>query len=146
MLTEATEEWFMDTYAIEVKLLVDTILTTIFCHAEERPIVFSSFSPEVCLCLQLKQSTYPVYFLTESGHVDAGDVRARSVQEAVRFARASELAGTVQRADTLISCPKLVRYCKQAGMQVATFGFGNDDPQNAQVSLTCSSGIAPSDC
>lgn len=125
----------MDTYAIEFNLLIDTILTTVFTYASTRPIVFSSFSPEACICLQLKQNTYPVYFLTESGHIDAGDVGARSVQEAMHFARAWGLSGTVQRADPLISSPKLVQYCKQGGMQVATFGFGNDDPQNAKVSL-----------
>ncbi|KAL1305746.1 hypothetical protein AAFC00_007327 [Neodothiora populina] len=132
MLTEATEEWFLDTYAIEVNLLVDTILRTIFDLAESRPIVFSSFSPEVCVCLQLKQDRYPVYFLTESGNIDAGDIRARSVQEAVHFARAWNLAGTIQRADPLLASPRLVRYCQQEGMRCGSWGGLNDDADNAK--------------
>lgn len=133
MLSEAIEEWSMDVYAIEVNLLVDTILTTVFDHAGTHPIILASFSPEVCICLKLKQNTYPVHFLTESGNVNAGDVRARSLQEAVHFARAWDLAGTIQRADPLLSSLKLVRYCQQGGMGCATWGPGNDDPENAKV-------------
>lgn len=133
MLSEATEEWSMDAYAIEVNLLVDTILTTVFDHAGTHPIILASFSPEVCICLKLKQNTYPVHFLTESGNVNAGDVRARSLQEAVHFARAWDLAGTIQRADPLLSSLKLVRYCQQGDMGCATWGPGNDDPDNAKV-------------
>lgn len=138
MLTEATEEWYMDSYSIEVNLLVDTILTTIYNLAGARPIVLSSFSPEVCICLRLKQTDYPVMFLTESGHCKAGDVRATSVQEAVHFARSWDLAGTVQRTDPLLASPRLVGYCQRGGMQCASWGYANDEPDKAVVCCSLS--------
>lgn len=42
---------------------VDQVLTDVFRHAGTRRIVFSSFDPDICTLLSLKQNKYPVLFL-----------------------------------------------------------------------------------
>ena len=46
---------------------VDSILNVVFSCAGERKIIFSSFDPDVCILLSLKQPRYPIFFLTHSG-------------------------------------------------------------------------------
>ena len=94
MLFEA-HDWGMDTFALEVNHVVDTVLKAVFASAGKRVIFFSSFSPEICILLSRKQDIFPVLFLTESGHIPSADSRAASLQEAVHFARAWGLLGII---------------------------------------------------
>lgn len=48
-------------------MFVDTILSVIFDNAHERPIIISSFDPDIALMCKLKQLRYPVFFLTTGG-------------------------------------------------------------------------------
>ncbi|KAI4254936.1 MAG: hypothetical protein L6R42_006984, partial [Xanthoria sp. 1 TBL-2021] len=81
MLFEA-HDWGMETFAVEVNHLVDNVLDRVYRLANNRTIFFSSFSPEICILLSRKQHVYPVYFLTESGHIPSSDARADSLREA----------------------------------------------------------------
>jgi glycerophosphodiester phosphodiesterase len=46
--------------------------------------MFSSFDPDVCTMLSLKQPRYPVFFLTHSGHPNAYvDARYGSLNAAI---------------------------------------------------------------
>jgi glycerophosphodiester phosphodiesterase len=94
----------------------------------------TSFSPELCILLAQKQNQYPVLFLNESNLFPTGDTRASNLQEAVHFARRWNLPGVVMSSEPFIMSPKLMAYVKDAGLVCVSFGFMNNDAENARVS------------
>lgn len=132
MLWEA-EDWKMDLYGVELNIYTDTILSLIYKHANNRPILFTSFSPKLCILLAHKQATYPVILLDESNLFPTGDVRASNLEEAVHFARHWNLPGIVMSAEPFVASPKLVRFVKDAGLMCPSFGALNNDSENARV-------------
>lgn len=135
-----TEEQEMDTYAVELNKFVDTVLTTVYDWggAAKRNIIFSSFNPDICLLLSFKQPSIPVLFLTDAGTSLAGDIRATSLQEAIRFASRWNLLGVVSAAEPLILSPRLVKVVKQSGLVCVSYGTLNNDPDKVQVRFPCS--------
>ncbi|KAI9675829.1 MAG: Glycerophosphocholine phosphodiesterase [Trizodia sp. TS-e1964] len=136
MLYEAQDDWNSDLYAIEANLFVDTILSTILDHpsSHNRPIMFSSFSPEICILSSLKQSSIPVFFLNDSGNWPTGDVRASSLQQALHFASRWALDGVVMASEAFVYAPRLVGVAKARGLATASYGALNNEPHCAQVS------------
>ena len=134
MLWEA-EDRGMELYAMELNFFVDTILSTIFRLCGNRNITLSSFSPEICILLTYKQTTFPILFINKAGSVPAGDVRAGSLQGAIAFARAWRLAGIVMLSDPFVMCPRLLTYAKDMGLVVGSYGNLNDEPECALVSI-----------
>ena len=134
MLWEAQDRG-MELYAMELNFFVDTILTTIFRLCGNRNITLSSFSPEVCILLTCKQQTFPILFINKAGSVPAGDVRAGSLQGAIEFAKAWNLAGIVMLSDPFVMCPRLLTFAKDSGLVVGSYGNLNDDPDCALVSF-----------
>lgn len=132
MLWEA-EDRKMDLYAFDINFFVDTILNMIFRLCGNRNITLSSFSPEVCILLAHKQKTFPILFISKAGSVPTGDVRAASLEGAIDFAKAWNLAGIVSLSDPFVLCPRLVQHAKEAGLVVGSYGNLNDDPSNALV-------------
>lgn len=151
MLFES-EEHEMDTYAVELNSFVDTILTKVYDLGKKRKIIFSSFNPDICLLLSFKQPSIPILFLTDAGASPVGDIRASSLQEAIRFASRWNLLGVVSAAEPLCNSPRLVKVVKDSGLVCVSYGSLNNDPVNVQVSHhilpscfnTCSQIIAPS--
>ncbi len=127
------ELWGMDSYGIELNTYVDTVLTKVFDLGTGRNIMFSSFNPDICVLLSLKQRSIPVFFLTDAGGYPAGDIRATSLQEAIRFAKRWGLHGIVSAAEPLVLCPKLIHAVKDAGLLCASYGTPNNDPRLAKV-------------
>jgi glycerophosphodiester phosphodiesterase len=123
--------------AIELNTFIDTTLDTIYRFGGDRTIILSSFTPEVCILLSIKQQAYPVLFITNAGKPPMTDLemRAGSLQVAVRFARLWNLSGVVFASETLIMCPRLIKYVKSAGLSCASYGLLNNIPDNAKVSL-----------
>lgn len=138
MLSES-EEHEMDTYAVELNSFVDTVLTTVYDLSKGRNIIFSSFHPDICLLLSFKQPSIPVLFLTDAGTQPVGDIRASSLQEAIRFASRWNLLGIVSAATPLVTCPRLVRVVKESGLVCCSYGSLNNDTKN--VSLQVKEGI-----
>lgn len=132
MLSEA-EDWEMDTYAVELNLLVDTVLETTYRLAGNRAIFFASFSPEICILVAAKQDIYPVFFLTDSGETPSKDARASSLQEAIHFAKSWHLPGVILRSDPLVMSPEFVQYVKDSGLLCMSWGELNDDPEHAKT-------------
>ncbi|KAL8866928.1 MAG: hypothetical protein Q9174_005992, partial [Haloplaca sp. 1 TL-2023] len=128
-----TEDRNMDPYALELNLFVDTILTMVYRLGGNRNITFSSFCPEICISLALKQSHYPILFISKAGSVPTGDVRASSLQQAVHFAEAWGLAGIVILSDVFVMCPGLIGYAKSRGLVCGSYGDLNDEPENAKI-------------
>ncbi|KAL9033885.1 MAG: hypothetical protein Q9180_005711, partial [Flavoplaca navasiana] len=131
MLFEA-HDWGMETFAVEVNHLVDKVLERVYRLGRNRTIFFSSFSPEVCIVLSRKQDVYPVYFLTESGHIPSSDARADSLREAIWFAKSWRLAGVISRSQPLVVSPQLIGRVQDAGLVCISWGELNDVPENAE--------------
>lgn len=131
MLFEA-HDWEMESFGVEVNHLVDNVFDRVYRLAQNRTIFFSSFSPEVCILLSRKQHVYPVYFLTESGHIPSSDARADSLREAVWFAKSWRLAGVISRSQPLVVSPRrLIGRVQDAGLVCISWGELNDGPDNA---------------
>jgi glycerophosphodiester phosphodiesterase len=135
MLHES-EEQEMDTYAVELNSFVDTVLTKIYDLGKKRKIIFSSFNPDICLLLSFKQPSIPILFLTDAGTNPVGDIRASSLQEAIRFASRWNLLGVVSAAEPLCNSPRLVKVVKENGLVCVSYGVLNNDPEKVQVSPT----------
>jgi glycerophosphodiester phosphodiesterase len=133
MLHESEEEE-MDQYAVELNSFVDTVLQTVYDKMGARNIIFSSFNPDICLMLSFKQPSIPVLFLTDAGTSPVGDVRAASLQEAIRFASRWGLLGVVSAATPLVMCPRLVKVVKESGLVCVSYGTLNNNPRNVMVS------------
>lgn len=136
MLHES-EEHEMDTYAVELNSFCDTVLAKVYDLAGDRHVIFSSFNPDICLCLSFKQPNIPIMFLTDAGSCEVGDIRASSLQEAIRFASRWNLLGIVSYAEPFTISPRLVRVVKQHGLVCVSYGTQNNEPVMVQVS--CSS-------
>jgi glycerophosphodiester phosphodiesterase len=132
MLHESEEEE-MDLYAVELNSFVDTVLHKVYDKMGKRNTIFSSFNPDVCLMLSFKQPSIPVLFLTDAGTSPVGDIRAASLQEAIRFASRWNLLGVVSAAEPLVMCPRLVKVVKETGLVCVSYGTLNNDPVNVEV-------------
>lgn len=140
MLHES-EEHNMDAYAVELNSFIDTVLTKVYDLGKKRNIIFSSFNPDVCLIMSFKQPNYPVLFLTDAGTEEVGDIRASSVQEAIRFASRWNLLGIVSQAEPFCNSPRLVKVVKEHGLVCVSYGVRNNDPNMVQVSLPLVLGV-----
>lgn len=135
MLHESQEHG-MEPSAVELNTFCDTVLEKVYDLANGRDIIFSSFNPDICLCLSFKQPNFPILFLTDAGGEAVGDIRASSLQEAIRFTRRWKLLGLVSLADPFVISPRLVRVVKQNGLVCISYGAENNKPEMVEVSLT----------
>ncbi|KAI9498524.1 Glycerophosphoryl diester phosphodiesterase family-domain-containing protein [Zychaea mexicana] len=116
----------------EINIFVDTILECVYDHAEQdRRIIFSSFHPEICVALNLKQPNYPVFFLTDAGTLPMADVRCNSLQGAVRFAKQADLLGIVAASEPILEAPRMTTIIKESGLLLFTYGVLNNEVEHA---------------
>ena len=132
MLWESEEE-DMDTYAVELNSFVDTVLHMVYDRGGARHIIFSSFHPDICLLLSFKQPNFPVLFLSDAGGSPVGDIRASSLQEAIRFASRWNLLGIVSASLPFVLCPRLIQVVKHSGLVCMSYGTLNNDPFNSRL-------------
>lgn len=121
--------------APEMNHFCDTILQLVYKKYEGRNVIFSSFHPDICLIMTMKQPSFPVLFLTEAGVSPMADIRASSLQSAIRFAKTWNLFGIVSDALPIIYCPRLASVVKASGLACFTYGTGNNDPENVKLEL-----------
>lgn len=123
--------------SIDINIFVDTILDVIAHFGRGRNIILSSFTPDICILLAIKQKLYPVLFVTNAGKRPLSDKerRAGSLQIAVRFAKQWGLAGIVVAADSLLMCPRLIKSIKNQGLICGTYNGLNNEPGNVEVWL-----------
>ncbi|GMM34171.1 glycerophosphocholine phosphodiesterase [Saccharomycopsis crataegensis] len=134
MLEEAQKEDFEE-IAISYNKWVDVVLQKVYDHKGQRNIIFSSFHPDVCILLSMKQPAIPILFLTEAGSQFMPDARASSLQAAIRFAKKWNLLGIVSAAAAIIQCPRLASIVKSNGLVCFTYGALNNDPENAKLEM-----------
>ncbi|OGM44943.1 ankyrin repeat-containing protein [Aspergillus bombycis] len=122
--------------AIEINTFIDKALEKLLSYGnQKRAIILSSFTPEICMLLAIKQQTYPVMFITNAGKPPVTDreMRAASIQSAVRFAKRWNLSGLVFASEALVMCPRLVRYVQRSGLICGSYGSQNNTPENAKA-------------
>ncbi|CUG86708.1 Hypothetical protein, putative [Bodo saltans] len=94
---KADHHLYLQTHHFEVNDFVDAILTVVFDHVQRFPtreLVFSSFDPDVCIALMLKQCRFHVLFLSDTEeHVDLKDYRSHTVETAIQFAHGHHMSG-----------------------------------------------------
>ncbi|CCH59267.1 hypothetical protein TBLA_0B04300 [Henningerozyma blattae CBS 6284] len=134
MLDEAIEEG-ASILAHEMNHWVDTVLNVIFDNINGRDVIFSSFHPDICIMLSLKQSAIPILFLTEGGATRMEDIRASSLQNAIKFARTWNLLGIVSAAEPILKAPRLVQVIKSSGLVCVTYGVENNDTDNVEKEM-----------
>ncbi|KAF9980146.1 Glycerophosphocholine phosphodiesterase [Modicella reniformis] len=135
MLDEA-EDANIPLYAFEMNRFVDRILKEVYDHDLTHPnrnIIFSSFHPDICLLLNIKQPNYPVFFLSDAGSSVVADRRCNSIQGAVRFATATDLLGIVAHSPPIVEAPNLIKAIKETGLLVFTYGADNNNVENARL-------------
>lgn len=134
MVDEAEEE---ETGHImtEMNHWIDTVLQVVYNNANDRNIIFSSFHPDICIMLSLKQPSIPILFLTEGGATKMADSRASSLQSAVSFARDWNLLGIVSGALPILKAPRLVSVVKSSGLVCVTYGVENNEPDNVVIEM-----------
>jgi glycerophosphocholine phosphodiesterase GPCPD1 len=106
---------------------VDIILASVWKSAGTRRVVFSSFDPEMCTILTLKQNKYPVLFLCQGQtetHADYVDSRTKSSDMAVRFAAGTGLAGVNLHSEDILRNAEPVTLAKHFGL--ITFMWGDE--------------------
>nr|POE72216.1 glycerophosphodiester phosphodiesterase gde1 [Quercus suber] len=128
-----TEDEGMDTYAVELNSFVDTVLKMVYDLGRKRNILFSSFHPDICLLLSFKQPNCPVLFLTDAGASPVGDIRASSLQEAIRFASRWNLLGIVSASEPFVLCPRLIQIVKNSGLVCMSYGTLNNNAHNSKL-------------
>ncbi|BAE65306.1 unnamed protein product [Aspergillus oryzae RIB40] len=74
-------------------------------------------------------------FITNAGKPPVTDreMRAASIQSAVRFAKRWNLSGLVFASEALVMCPRLVRYVQRSGLICGSYGSQNNIPENAKT-------------
>ncbi|XP_014663567.1 PREDICTED: glycerophosphocholine phosphodiesterase GPCPD1-like [Priapulus caudatus] len=120
----------LDSVYFEKNEFVDRIVTVVFTHAANRRIVFSSFDPDTCIMLQLKQNKYPVMLLSQGAHgnhVGYEDVRARSPEVCIRLVKCEKLLGVCMYAGDIIRLPQLVTLSKNLGLVMFTWGVEENE-------------------
>ncbi|KAG5465566.1 hypothetical protein CUR178_00271 [Leishmania enriettii] len=142
---------FLQSDAFEVNGFVDAILRVVFEFADDgRDIIFSSFDPNVCLALSLKQSRYDVFFLSDTKEMrDLKDYRSFYVEGAIQFATAQHLVGVSVNAGTLLlpeeeallpKIPETPLHGSAERGPVTAELFHADDPQHAPPTVPPSFG------
>lgn len=63
------------------------------------------------------------------------DIRAASLQSAIRFARKWNLLGIVSASETIIRAPRLAAVVKASGLVCVTYGVMNNNPANANLQV-----------
>lgn len=113
--------------------VLQVILKVVYEFAQERPVMFSSFQPDVALLMKKLQTEYPVYFLTNGGTELFDDVRMNSLEEAKKLAIEGGIDGIVSEVVGIFRNPSVVREIKESNLSLFTYGRLNNVPEAVQV-------------
>jgi glycerophosphodiester phosphodiesterase len=123
----ATPPELAATPADEIERMVRPILDVVARCSGGRPVVFSSFDPDVCRALRARAApAHRVMFLSTGGTDWHADARRMSLAAAVAEAAASGLCGVVVDSGALQAHPEAVAAAREAGLALLTYGLQND--------------------
>jgi len=121
-------------YPFELNMFLDIVLQTVLNHAGNRRIVFSSFNPDICFMIRLKQNKYPVLFLTQGEtqkYPAYNDMRTQTTSAAINFAVFSGILGLNMHTEDILRDPSLVEKARSHGL--ITFCWGDDNNSSATI-------------
>uniref|UniRef100_A0AC34RJJ2 GP-PDE domain-containing protein n=2 Tax=Panagrolaimus sp. JU765 TaxID=591449 RepID=A0AC34RJJ2_9BILA len=119
----------------ERNAFIDVILNDVYANAGKRRIVFSSFDPDMCTLIALKQHKYPVLFLSvgeTKRYVPFLDERTCTSNMAVNFAVSQDILGVNLHSECLLIDPLPVRKAKEQGLVAFVWGDDLDDRENVK--------------
>lgn len=111
----------------ERNLYVDCILDALLHAAADRRILFSSFDPDICTMLKMKQNRYPVLFLTQGKtqrYAPFHDKRANTSIMAVAFAASANILGVNFHSEELLQDSSPLYAAQNQGL--VSFIWGDD--------------------
>jgi len=119
----------------ELVRMVDTILRTVDvaeARARERgemkrPLLFSSFDPDVCALVRQRRPDDWVMFLSTGGTSYHADPRRMSVDAAIEVAVLNGLQGIILDSGCLFRDQNAVLRARSEGLLTMTYGDDNDD-------------------
>ncbi|KAJ2680330.1 Glycerophosphocholine phosphodiesterase, partial [Coemansia sp. RSA 1285] len=98
-----------------------------------RPIVFTSFHPDICLLLAHKIGNgIPIMLLTDAGMSEMADVRCNSIDAAVRLCNWAGLAGIVTHVAPISQSPRVVSLVRRHSLVLATYGTPANQPEHVR--------------
>ncbi|CAL5218465.1 g148 [Coccomyxa viridis] len=114
----------------EIERMVTPILEAVQAVAthSSRPIVFSSFDPEICRALRQRQQRFPVLLLSTGGTCWHADERRMSIAAAIQWALECNLQGLVLDSGAVQEQSQAVALARSKGLKVLTYGLQNNDP------------------
>ncbi|CAL1527382.1 unnamed protein product [Lymnaea stagnalis] len=121
----------MENY-FDVNENMDHILKVVFAHAGARKIVFSSFDPDTCILLQLKQNKYPVMLLHQGQtriYTPYKDYRAYSFKNGIGFTISEQLLGVALHSEVLLQDLSLIERVQSKKLVLFVWGNDNNDPK-----------------
>lgn len=117
-------------HPFDLNMYLDTILKVVLEYGGDRKIVFSSFNPDICVMIRLKQNKYPVVFLTQgitSKYPTYHDPRCQTIPMAIRHALAADILGINVHTEDILRDPSQVKLVKDAGLIIFCWGDDNND-------------------
>ncbi|KAJ1955670.1 Glycerophosphocholine phosphodiesterase, partial [Dipsacomyces acuminosporus] len=99
-----------------------------------RPIVFTSFHPDVCLLLAHKvNDLFPIMLLTDAGMSKMADRRCNSLDAAVKLCKWAGLTGVVSHVGPVAESPRVAFLVRQHGLVLATYGKQNNQARYVRM-------------
>eukprot|EP00897_Mesotaenium_endlicherianum_P000752 jgi/Mesen1/10678/ME000009S10469 len=111
----------------EIERMLSAIFRVVEATSGSRRVYYSTFHPDAAVELKRRQSTYPVFFLTDGGGHLFKDERMNTVKAAIELCTSNGLEGIVCEVKALLANPQLATDVKQAGLQLLTYGDLNND-------------------
>uniref|UniRef100_A0A0N4ZMM3 Glycerophosphocholine phosphodiesterase GPCPD1 n=1 Tax=Parastrongyloides trichosuri TaxID=131310 RepID=A0A0N4ZMM3_PARTI len=114
---------------------VDIILTDVLTYAGNRRIVFSSFDPDTCLMISLKQNKYPVLFLSvgnDTKYMVYKDERTHSSMNAVHFIAGTNLLGVNFHSEDVLKDQSSIEAAKKYGLVIFVWGDELNDKKHVE--------------
>ncbi|XP_010441271.1 PREDICTED: glycerophosphodiester phosphodiesterase GDPD2 [Camelina sativa] len=102
------------------------VLQVVSDYAKDRPVIFSSFQPDAAKLVKELQSTYPVFFLTDTGNEIHNDVRRNTLEEAIKVCLEGGLQGIVSEVKGVFRNPAAIAKIKESNLSLLTYGKLNN--------------------
>lgn len=122
-------------HPFDLNIYLDIILKVVLEYGGDRKIVFSSFNPDICAMIRLKQNKYPVVFLTQGvtlKYPTYHDPRCQTIPMAIRHALAADILGINVHTEDILRDPSQVKLVKDAGLIMFCWGDDNNDKATIQ--------------
>lgn len=122
-------------HPFDLNMYLDIILKVVLEYGGDRKIVFSSFNPDICAMIRLKQNKYPVVFLTQgitSKYPTYHDPRCQTVPMAMRHALAADILGINVHTEDILRDPSQVKLVKDVGLIIFCWGDDNNNKDTIQ--------------